>query len=62
MMANQDEEEFWLELHSYRDRKHQDEVGAVMQKDETAGQLLKQFMTFITPGSCIDGQFDHVKA
>lgn len=59
--ANQDEEEVWLELQSYRDRKHQDEVGAIMQKDETAGQLLKQFMSLITPGSCIEGQFGHVK-
>jgi uncharacterized protein YbaA (DUF1428 family) len=59
--ANQDEEEIWLELHSYRDRKHQEEVGAIMQKDETAGQFLKQFMNLITPGSCIEGQFSRVR-
>ena len=59
--ANQDEEEIWLELHSYRDRKHQEEIGAIMQKDETAGQLLKQFMSLITPGSCIEGQFGPVR-
>jgi hypothetical protein len=58
--ANQDEEEIWLELHTYRDRKHQEEVGAIMQKDETAGQLFKQFMSLITPGSCIEGQFGRV--
>ena len=59
--ANQDEEEIWLELHSYRDRKHQEEVGAIMQNDESAGQLLKQFMNLITPGSCIEGQFGRVR-
>ena len=59
--ANQDEEEIWLELHSYRDSKQQKEVGAIMQKDETAGQLFKQFMDLIIPGSCIEGQFSHLK-
>jgi uncharacterized protein YbaA (DUF1428 family) len=58
--ANQDEEEIWLELHSYRDRKHQEEVGAIMQSDESAGQLLRQFMGLITPGSCIEGQFGRI--
>jgi len=28
------DEEVWLELLSYRDRKHRDEVGAKMQNDE----------------------------
>jgi Protein of unknown function (DUF1428) len=59
--ANQGEEEIWLELHSYRDRKHQVEVGAIMQNDESAGQLLRQFMDLITPGSCIEGQFGSVR-
>src|ERR671930_1050388 len=31
--ANQDEE-IWVELHSYRDRKHLDDVDAKMQNDE----------------------------
>jgi hypothetical protein len=34
--ANHDEEEIWLELHSYRDHKHQEEVGTIMQRDESA--------------------------
>jgi uncharacterized protein YbaA (DUF1428 family) len=58
--ANQDEEEIWLELHSYRDRKQQDEVAAVMQNDENATQLLRQFVNLITPGSCIEGQFSSI--
>jgi uncharacterized protein YbaA (DUF1428 family) len=59
--ANQDEEEIWLELHSYRDRKHQDEVAAIMQNDENATQLLRQFVNLITPGSCIEGQFSSIR-
>jgi uncharacterized protein YbaA (DUF1428 family) len=58
--ANQDEEEIWLELHSYRDRKHQDEVGAIMQNDENASRLLRQFAGLITPGSCIEGRFSSI--
>jgi hypothetical protein len=59
--ANPDEEEIWLELHSYRDRKQQEELGAIMQKDETAGGLFNEFMDLIIPGSCIEGQFSRVK-
>jgi hypothetical protein len=59
--ANQDEDEIWLELHSYRDHKHQEEVGAIMQNDESAGQLLRQFMGLIRPGSCIEGQFGRMR-
>ena len=59
--ANQDEDEIWLELHTYRDHKHQEEVGAIMQSDESAGQLLRQFMGLIRRGSCIEGQFGRVR-
>jgi cupin superfamily acireductone dioxygenase involved in methionine salvage len=59
--ANPDEEEIWLELHSYRDRKQQEELVAIMQKDETAGRLFKEFMDLIIPGSCIEGRFSRVK-
>jgi len=59
--ANQDEEEIWLELHSYRDRKHQDEVATIIQNDENATQLLRQFVNLITPGSCIEGQFSSIR-
>jgi hypothetical protein len=61
ILANQNEDEIWLELHTYRDHKHQEEVGAIMQSDESAGQLLRQFMDLIRPGSCIEGQFGRIK-
>jgi hypothetical protein len=31
-----------------------------MEKDESAGQLYKQFMDLITPESCIEGQFSRI--
>lgn len=57
--ANQDEE-VWVELHSYIDHKQLDDVSAKMEKDESAGQLYKQFMDLITPESCIEGQFSRI--
>jgi hypothetical protein len=59
--ANLYGDEIWQELYSYKDQKHQEEVGATMQSDESAGQLLRQFMDLIRPGSCIQGQFGHVR-
>lgn len=59
-IAAKQDEEVWLELQFYRDQKHLDDLGAKMQKDENAGKLGKQFMDLLTPGSCIEGWFDHV--
>ena len=56
--ANQDEE-VWVDLHSYIDHKQLDDVSAKMEKDESAGQLYKKFTDLITPESCIEGQFSH---
>jgi uncharacterized protein YbaA (DUF1428 family) len=52
--TNQDEEEVWMELIFYRDRKHCDDVCTKMQNDESCSSLFRQFMDLITPGtSCI---------
>jgi uncharacterized protein YbaA (DUF1428 family) len=48
--ATQDEE-VWLELIFYRDRKHKDEVGAKMQNDENMERLYKQSVDLLSPGS-----------
>jgi uncharacterized protein YbaA (DUF1428 family) len=59
--ANQDEE-VWLELILYRDRKHRDDVCAKMQNDESCGSLFRQFMDLVTPGtSCMIGELSHIK-
>lgn len=51
------EEEVWLILDSFIDRKHKDGFEAKMENDESAGQLHKQWMDLIIPGSCIAGEF-----
>jgi hypothetical protein len=39
--ASQYEDEIRLELYSYKDQNHQEEVGATMQTDKSGGQLLR---------------------
>jgi uncharacterized protein YbaA (DUF1428 family) len=59
--ANQDEEEVWLELMFYRDRKDRDEVGAKMQNDENIEQLYKQSVDLLSPGSSfVMGEFSRL--
>lgn len=48
--ANQDED-IWLDLESYRDRKHMDEVVARIESDEYALSLMKQYLDLLSPGS-----------
>ncbi len=61
--ANQeDEDEVWLELIFYRDRKHKDEVGAKMQNDENMERLYKQSVDLLSPGSSfIMGEFSRLE-
>jgi uncharacterized protein YbaA (DUF1428 family) len=54
------DEEVWLELQFYRDKKHLDDVSAKMQKDENAGELGKQFVDLTSPASCLEGWFSHL--
>jgi uncharacterized protein YbaA (DUF1428 family) len=59
--ANQDEE-VWMELIFYKDRKHQDEVGAKMQNDENMERLYKQSVDLLSPGSSfVMGEFSRLK-
>ena len=58
--ASQDEE-VWVVLQYYRDRKHLDEVRAKCGNDENMGRLYKQSLDLLTPGSCfIFGEFDRL--
>jgi hypothetical protein len=50
LSANQDEE-IWLDLESYRDRKHMDEVVAKIEIDENALSLMKQYLGLLSPRS-----------
>jgi uncharacterized protein YbaA (DUF1428 family) len=60
VLAKQDED-VWLQLTFYRDRNQRDEVRAKMGNDESMGQINKQFMDLITPGSMIMGEFVRLK-
>ena len=59
--ATQDEE-VWLELIFYRDRKHKDEVGAKMQNDENMERLYKQSVDLLSSGSrFVMGEFSRLE-
>ena len=59
--ATQDEE-VWLELISYRDRKQKDEVSVRMQNDERMGPLWQRGMDLVSPGTgLIMGNFRRLK-
>ena len=59
-IAAKQDEEVWLELQFYRDQKHLNDLVAEVQKNENALKIGKQFMDLLTPGSCIEGWFNHV--
>ena len=51
--ANPNEEEVWVELLSYRDKKHKDEVMEKMKNDKNCEQGYRQFLNLITPESMV---------
>lgn len=60
--ANPDDEEVWLEIQSYRDHKHFEEVGTKMMADEIIKEDGQQFFNLITPGSrCSFGEFNRIE-
>jgi len=57
-LSTRQDEEVWVELQYYRDRKHLDEVRAKCGNDENMGRLYKQSLDLLTPGSrFIFGEF-----
>ena len=59
--ANNDEE-VWLELIFYRDRKHRDEAEAEMNNDESMGPLFKQSIDLVATGTgFIMGEFSRLE-
>ena len=60
--ANKEDEEVWLEIQSYRDRKQLEEAGATMIADDSMKKESQQFLNLITPGSrCSFGEFSRIK-
>jgi len=59
--ANLDEEEVWIEIFHYNDKKHKDEVMEKMKNDKNCEQGYRQFLDLITPGSkVIYGDFSRL--
>jgi len=57
-----DEEEIWVELNYFRDRKHVEDVFPKMMQDESISPLFKQFEGLITEGKkMITGGFTPIK-
>jgi large subunit ribosomal protein L17 len=55
-----DDEDVWLEILSYRDAKHVEEVMKAMESDKKANELYKESMEIITPGSIVFGDFSRL--
>lgn len=61
MSANK-EDEVWMELIFYKDRKHRDEIGTKMRNDERMSSLFKQSLDLVTPGTgFILGEYSRLK-
>ena len=58
--ATQDEE-VWMEIIFYRDRKHKDEVAVKMRNDERMGSLWQRSIELVSPGTgFIMGEFSRI--
>ncbi len=56
MTAN-DDEDVWLEILSYRDSGHVQEVMKALEGDKMGNELHTEAMKLITPGSMVLGDF-----
>lgn len=56
-----DNEDVWLEILSYRDAKHVEEVKKAMEGDKRANELYKEAMQIISPGSIVFGDFSRLE-
>lgn len=57
IIAAKDDEDVNLEILSYRDANHVEEVMKAMEDDKRANDLYKESMKIITPGSIVFGDF-----
>lgn len=62
-VSKYEEEELWIELNYFRDRKHLEEVFPKMLQDEIVAPLFKQFEGLISQGKSkmITGGFSRLK-
>jgi len=60
-VSSTQDEEVWMELIFYRDRKHKEEVSAKMRNDERMGSLWQRSMDLVSPRTgFIMGQFSRI--
>ena len=62
IISANDDEDVNLEILSYRDAKHVEDVMKAMQDDKRANELYMESMKIITPGSIVFGDFSQLKA
>ena len=62
IISANDDEDVNLEILSYRDVKHVEDVMKAMQDDKRANELYMESMKIITPGSIVFGDFSQLKA
>lgn len=57
-----EDDEIWLDMESYRNRIHMNDVVSKIESDEGALSLMKQYLDLLTPGSRpIREQFSRLK-
>jgi large subunit ribosomal protein L17 len=61
VISANDDEDVNLEILSYRDAKHVEDVMKAMQDDKRANELYRESMKIITPGSIVFGDFSQLK-
>jgi len=60
IISANDDEDVNLEILSYRDAKHVEEVMKAMEGDKRANELYKESMEIITPGTIVFGDFSRL--
>ena len=60
IISANDDEDVNVEILSYRDSTHVEEVMKAMESDKRANELYKESMKIITPGSIVFGDFSRL--
>ena len=61
VISASDDEDVWLEILSYRDINHVQEVMKALEGDKRGNELYTEAMELITPGSIVFGDFSKLE-
>lgn len=53
LISSHSDEEIWMDLESYRDNDHLNDVGNRMENDKSGVNLMKEFINLVSPNSKI---------